>query len=291
MVGKLKAGGGSGLDVVSVPNQLTQSLLHDGILEPIDVSRLANWKALYPEFRDAEFVRGGSATQVAAVPTVWGPEGLICRTDKVKDADSWNALWDPRYKGRIAGNDYGYEMILIAAQALGMTDKLRHDPIDFTDAEYQAIKAKLIEQKPLVAKYWGSSAEGGTLIASGEVWITIGRLAMLKPLQEEKVPVRLFAPKEGAQGWCTSTCLLKASQNKDAAYDFLNYVTGDVYQTRLMTVKGYPCANKTLMDAQPETFRNQLMLNDPQLLKSLVWWQNAKDLQRINTIWNEVKAS
>jgi spermidine/putrescine-binding protein len=291
MVGKLKATGGDGLDVVSVPNQLIQSLLRDGILEPIDVSRLANWAALYPEFRDAEFVRAPQSGQVAAVPTVWGPEGLIYRTDKITSADSWSALWDPNYKGRIAGLDYGYEMVLIAAQALGMTDKLRHDPIAFTDVEFQAIKAKLLEQKKLVDKYWGSSAEGGTLIANGEVWITIGRLAMLKPLREENVPVRLAAPREGAQGWCTSTCMLKASRNKDAAYDFLNYVTGDIYQNGLMTVKGYPGANKTLMDAQPDTTRNTLMMNDPHLLTSLVWWQNAADLSRINAIWNEVKAS
>ena len=39
------------------------------------------------------------------------------------------------------------------------------------------------------------------------------------------------------------TCaILKASQNKDAAYAFLDYITGPSFQGPLTSVKGYPCA-------------------------------------------------
>lgn len=291
MVGKIKATGGGGIDVVSVANNLTKQLFQDGLLEPIDVSRLKNWSNIYPEFQNADFIQSGEAGKVIGAPTVWGPEGLIYRTDKVEHADSWNALWDERYKGRISAVDYSYEMVLIAAQVLGFDANLQQDPITFTDDQYAAIKDKLMAQKKLVTKYWGSSAEGATLVAGGEVWISVGRLSMLKPAQEENVPVKLIAPKEGAQGWCTSTCIVRASENKDAAYEFLDYITGPIYQDALARVRGYPLANKAIMRELPADMRNQLMLNDPNLLKSMVWWKQAADIQRINNLWNEVKAA
>jgi spermidine/putrescine-binding protein len=291
MVARLKAGGGQGLDVVSVPNNLTEQLYKDGLLEPIDTARIGAWSDLYPEFRNADFIATERNGFVSGVPTVWGPEGLIYRTDKIPQANSWNLLWDNNFKGRISAPDYSYEMVLIAAQVLGYQNELTKPTIDFTDAQFAAIKAKLIEQKKVVTKYWTSSAEATTLIGGGEVWASVGRISMIKPLAEEKVPVRLIAPKEGAQGWCTMTCVVKGTPNKDAAYAFLNFAVGQTYQDALVTVRGYPLSNKKIMSSYPEATRNQLMLNDPDLLTSLVWWRPVKDLQRITALWNEVKAS
>jgi spermidine/putrescine-binding protein len=77
----------------------------------------------------------------------------LYRTDHVKDAASWAALWDLRYKGRIGTVDFGYQSVLIAAQVLGMGDTLNKSPIDFTDDQLAQIKAKLIAQKALLNKY------------------------------------------------------------------------------------------------------------------------------------------
>jgi hypothetical protein len=68
-------------------------------------------------------------------------------------------------------------------------------------------------------------------------------------------------------------------------------VTGEIYQTKLMTEKNYPVANKELLFAQPEEFRNTLMLNDPNLLQNMLWWKQAGNIQRINELWAEVKAA
>ena len=289
MVGKLKATEGADIDVVNVPSSSTKQLFADGLLEPIDVSRLKNWKYIYPEFQNGNFIETGMPGKVIGVPTLWGPEGLMYRTDKVEPQDSWEGLWDPRYKGRIGVVDYGYEMVLVAAQILGFRDSLNTNPIEFTDDEYAAIKDKLIAQKPMVAKYWATAAEGARLIAGGEIWMSVGRLSILETVRNEGLPVRMIAPKEGAQGWCTSSCISKASTNKDAAYEFLDYLTGEIYQTGLAT--RYPVANQSIMESLPEERRMLLMLNDPKLLGSMVFWNQAADPQRINTLWNEVKVA
>lgn len=289
MVGKLKATGGSDMDVVNVPSSSTQQLFKDGLLEPLDISRLKNWNNIYPEFRAGGFIDAGMPGKAIGVPTLWGPEGLMYRTDKVKPQDSWEALWDTEYKGRIGVIDYGYEMVLVAAQVLGFKKSLKTNPIDFTDQEYDAIKRKLIEQKPVVAKYWGTAAEGGRLMAGGEIWLSLGRLSIFETVRKEGLPFRMIAPKEGAQGWCTSSCIVKTSKNKDAAYELLDYLTGEVYQNGLAT--RYPVANRSIMDLLPDEQRAILMLEDPKLLETMVFWNQAADPQRINTLWNEVKVA
>ena len=83
---------------------------------------LKNWKNLYPQFSDANFIRYKG--QIYGVPTVWGPEGLIYRTDKLKGVDSWDVLWDEKNKGPLSVIDYDYEMALVAALYLGMKKQL-----------------------------------------------------------------------------------------------------------------------------------------------------------------------
>jgi spermidine/putrescine-binding protein len=291
MIAKLMSTRGEGFDVVSISNQLAPQLMQEGLLEPVEIGRLKNWSNLYPAFRDAKFIATDKPGFVAGIPMVWGYDGVIYRTDKVASADSWADLWDPRYKGRIGAVDFGYQMVLIAAQVLGMDETLKRNPIDFSEAQYAQIKAKLIAQKPLLDKYWSSTAEGGTLLASGEIWISLGKLAMLQILKNEGVTARLISPKEGAQGWSNICSILKTSPNKDAAYAFLDYISGPSFQSPLVTVKGYPSVNRLVMEAQPQAARDNLLLGNPKLTETLVWWGRAKNPQRINNLWNEVKAA
>jgi len=291
MVARIAAARGAGLDVCMCPNNLTAQLYADGHFQKIDVKRLKNWDKIFPELRNANFLDTDEADKKIGVPLAWGPEGLVYRTDKIANADSWNDMWDPRWKGRVAAPDYGYEMVLMAAQVLGYKAELNKEPINFTDEQYAEIKKKLIEQKKLVTKYWGSVAEGGSLIVSGEAWISVGRLAMLGPARQEKVPIKMLAPKEGAQGWCASMCFVKSSGNADAVYKFLDWMISEKYQDGLSRIKNYPSVNKSMMMELPTELRNDLTLGDPNLLTSMQWWRRAANTQRINTLWNEVKAS
>src|SRR6202161_2853564 len=112
MVTKLRARGSEGFDIVSVASNLTKQLFKEGLLMPIDTSKLSNWKNLDPAFGQAGYVQTGAAGQVIGVPAVWGPEGLIYRTDLIKTpVDSWAILWDPNFKGKLSAIGYGYEMI------------------------------------------------------------------------------------------------------------------------------------------------------------------------------------
>jgi len=290
MTGRIRATGGSGVDVVMCPNNFTQEFYSAGLFQPIETQRLQNWNALYPNFRDASFLSTELANNSVGVPLVWGPEGLIYRTDKITEANAWSDLWNSEWRGRISSVNNGFQMIQMAAQVLGYKDELSKDIMEFTDEQYDAIKAHLLQQKPLVSKYWNSTAEGASLLINGEVWISLGRIAMLQSAREEKTPVKLIAPKEGAQGWCNNMCLTKGEPN-DAKYKFLDWMISSSYQSKLSATLKYPGVNEEVMNTLPADLRNDLMLGDPNITSTLVWWKQAGSPQRINNLWNEVKAS
>jgi spermidine/putrescine transport system substrate-binding protein len=292
MVTKLRARESEGYDVVSVASNLTKQLFSEGLLMPIDTSRIPNWANLDPAFGSAGYVQTGTEGEVIGVPTVWGPEGLIYRTDLVDEpVDSWAVLWNEAYSGQLSAIDYGYEMILIAALYLGYQEELKADPIVFSDEQFATIKQALIDQKQLLNKYWSDASEAEAGLASGETVATIGRILFQVDLEKENIPVQLVSPKEGTQGWSTSTCIAAKTQNVDAAYDFLNYVISPDYGMPLADNMGYPSSSSEVLDALPEEVRARMTFNDPEIVQSMIWWQAAGDEQRWNDLWNEVKAS
>ena len=292
MVTKLRARGSEGFDIVSVASNLTKQLFKEGLLLPIDTSKLSNWKNLDPAFGQAGYVQTGTAGQVIGVPTVWGPEGLIYRTDLIKTpVDSWSILWDPNFKGKLSAIGYGYEMIVIAALYLGYQDALKADPIVFTDKQFAAIKQALIQQKALLNRYWSDASEAEAGLANGDTVATIGRILFDVDLKKENIPVQLVSPKEGTQGWSTSTCIAAKSKNVDAAYKFLDYVISSGYGLPLANFMGYPSSSSEVLNQLPQDVRARMTFNNPDIVKTMIWWQAAGDEQRWNDLWNEVKAS
>ena len=292
MVTKLRARESEGFDVISVASNLTKQLFEEGLLLPIETSRIPNWEHLDPAFGAAGYVQTGTEGEVIGVPTVWGPEGIIYRTDLITEpVDSWSVLWNSEYQGKLSAIDYGYEMILIAALYLGYQEELKADPIVFTDEQFDKIKQALIEQKQLLNRYWSDASEAEAGLASGETVATIGRILFQVDLEKEGIPVQLVSPKEGTQGWSTSTCVAAKSQNVDAAYEFLNYVISPDYGQPLADFMGYPSSSSEVLNALPEDVRARMTFNDPNIVKSMIWWQAAGDEQRWNDLWNEVKAT
>src|SRR3546814_14142063 len=76
------------------------------------------------------------------------------RTDKIAgEPDSYAALWDEQYKGRIAMWD-DKSAIYNTARLLGYDNVY-----SLSDEQFEAVKQQPIEQKPLLRKYWSTAGE------------------------------------------------------------------------------------------------------------------------------------
>jgi putative spermidine/putrescine transport system substrate-binding protein/spermidine/putrescine transport system substrate-binding protein len=280
------AAGGSVYDLMSVSSDAAGVLVAAGFVEPVDVSKIPEFGNIYEAFRTLPAINADG--QVWGVPFTWGANPFIYRTDKIPTPpDTIAALWDPQYKGKVGMWD-DKSMLYNTARMLGIAD-----PFNMTDEELETVKNKLIEQKPLVRKYWGTAGELENLFASGEMWIsyTWGGL-MLNDLKKQNIPVAEFTPKEGADGWNDNWMIAKGSPNIDCAYEYINYMMSAKGQCGVSTVTGYsatnPVAAKTCMT--PEEFSSKHQ-DDIGAVQKLHMWQALPRIEVYTNTWNAVKAA
>jgi spermidine/putrescine-binding protein len=158
------AAGGAVYDII-VPSIDTIGLMRlSGFAEPIDTTKIAGFDGTFEKFRKhSELLVDGKTW---SVPLVWGTISILYRTDKVEGKpDSISVLFDPKYKGRVSMWD-DKSSLYWAARALGITNIY-----DMSDAELDKVKAKLIEQKPLIRKYWATAGELADLVTNEEVYV------------------------------------------------------------------------------------------------------------------------
>ncbi len=212
MISKLAAGN-SGYDVVEPSQYAVQQLVGQDLLEELDHGRLVGLDALSPTFKDPSYDPGLQYS----VPWVWGTTGLLYNeTCTGKPIDSWTALWDPAYSGKLYMLDNMLAAYIAGLQVLGY-------PANSTDeSQIDAATEKLQEQKPLLAGY--NATNYADLVAQGqacaaEAW---GGTATAKAVASNP-DVKFVLPKEGGSLWTDGLSIAKGSENADAAYQFINF--------------------------------------------------------------------
>lgn len=282
---KLAAGGGV-YDLITPSIDTTQLMIDAGFVEPIDISKIPEWANIYPKFLEQDGIQEGG--EYYGMPYTWGSIPFMYRNDKFETPPtSLASLFSSDLEGRISLWDDKSALYVAARMAGNM------DIYNMSDADLEAAQAKLIEQKPLVRKYWATAGELVDLYAGGEVWISNtwgGYQSAL--LAEQGIDVTEFIPEEGAEGWMDSWMIVKGSPNQDCAYKFLNMQISEQGQCGVANVNGYSVANpvaaKACMSAEQFSALHQ---DDPDYLDSLLLWQPLGErLEAYTNAWNAVKA-
>src|SRR5258708_20225810 len=154
LVAKLRGGSAANYDVISPSSDVAASIVKAGLAAPLDLSRIPSYVQLSASLRDSSLVKAND--QVFGIPFMWGPNSLLYDTSVFpQPPDSWNVLWDPKYRGKISLWDE-LSSIYMAAQVLGYDQPAPSQLYNLSDAQLDAVKKKLIELKPNVRKFWSS---------------------------------------------------------------------------------------------------------------------------------------
>ena len=112
--------------------------------------------------------------QVYGVPFMWGPDPLIYDTTVFPTPpDTWNAFWDPKYRGKISVWD-DLSTVYMAAQVLGFDKPDPSQLYNLSDQQLDEVKKKLLELKPNIRKMWSSGGELTNLFQNHEVVAAMG---------------------------------------------------------------------------------------------------------------------
>ncbi len=262
--------------------------VENGLLQPIDTSRIEYWDDLNPKLVEIGQIDGVQYF----VPWDWGYESILVRTDLVEEVpDSWADLWDPQYAGHIMLWDSGQANYAMTALSMGITD-----PWGNLNADTVAqVKQKLIELKPNVLTYWTDYTQTYDMPASGEAWLTANAWQdAFGYLQTEGYESAYIEPIEGRMGWACGYGILKDTKNLDLVYEFLNAATAPESAAGLGNNYWYGHANTNavdLIDAEIVDFMDLDKVDE--LFSRTVFYQPLSDEQRTMVIemWNEVKAA
>jgi spermidine/putrescine transport system substrate-binding protein len=142
-------------------------------------------------------------------------------------------LTSGKYDGRIAIYDYYLPVLGLLQTASG------GKTADMTADSLAALKAPLMALKK-ASKSVGDVVSSQTALATGEVDVLIGGGEWLTAvLAADNANLDWAIPKTGAVRWAQSLAVLETSTKKDAALQFVNYITSPEGQAKLATSACY----------------------------------------------------
>jgi putative spermidine/putrescine transport system substrate-binding protein/spermidine/putrescine transport system substrate-binding protein len=290
LVAKLRGGSASNYDVISPSSDVATMIASAGLAAPLDLSRVPTYNQLSPKLTSLPLVRVKG--NVYGVPFTWGPNPLIYDTTVFpKPPESWNVMWDAKYRGRISVWD-DLSTVYMAAQILGYDKPDPNQLYDLSDAQLEAVKKKLLELKPNIRKMWSSGGELTNLFQNHEVVAAMGWPLNTVELKKKNFPVGETIPKENTTGWIDHLMITSASENKDLAYRFLEYMVQAKTQKLVADVTNYVPANPQAGPLMTAEQRQGLHLDDVETYqKRIYFWQDVPRRTKYNEIWNEVKAA
>jgi len=290
LVAKLRGGSAGNYDVISPSSDVAASIASAGLAAPLDLSKIPSYGQLSPQLTSLPLVRVKG--QVYGVPFMWGPDPMIYDTTVfAQPPESWNVLWDPKYRGRISVWD-DLSTVYMAAQVLGYDKPDPSQLYTLSDEQLEATKKKLLELKPNIRKMWSTGGELTNLFQNHEVVAAMGWPLMTNQLRKINFPAGETIPKENTTGWIDHLMITGGSENQDLAYEFLEYMIEAQTQKKVTDVTGYTPANPRAAQFMTAEEVKSLHLDDvDNYQKQLYFWQNVPRRAKYNEIWNEVKAA
>ncbi|MDP9122491.1 MAG: spermidine/putrescine ABC transporter substrate-binding protein, partial [Acidobacteriota bacterium] len=272
----------SGYDLVVPSDYMLKILIPQGLVQPLDHARLPHFANLDPHLLDRRYDPGNRHS----IPYLWGTTGLGYDKTKVQPPpDSWQALFDPRYAGRIL-------MLDDVREAFGAA--LRLDGRSLNERDPEALRRaarRLKDQKRLVRTY--NSADFANLLAAGDVDLAQGyngELAKVVALAPRRLAY--VVPKEGGTLWIDNLALAKSSRHTDAAYAFLDYLLLPEVAARIVNGVHYASANRAAWPLVDPRLRNDPAIYPPQPI--LDRCELMEDLGAttplLDQLWTEIKA-
>jgi len=223
MIAKLRATRGAGFDLAQ-PSQDRISSVQEKfeIYQAVDYSKI-DAQLFIPSMLEAVKKNTLVGGKSYAVPFCWGTSGLIVNSAKAPGVDSFKALIDSKYAGRVS-----YRLKRPTLIAMGFA--LGYDPFAlYSDpAAYKAMLDKiaetLIAAKSNVKNYWANGDSLLESMRSEEVFVAMAWDNGGWKLHADNAAIDFKAPTEGALGWIDTFAIPAKADNVEAAYKWINFM-------------------------------------------------------------------
>lgn len=261
LLAKMEAGGSS-YDVVFPSDYAISEMIKRDMLLPIDYANIPNIQYIDEKYRSKEY----DPDNIYSVPYFWGTVGILYNEDLVDDPiESWDILWNPKYKGQILMKKDVRDSLGVALKKLGYSVNSTND------TELEQAKQLLMEQSPLVNGYYGDQIRD--LIANGDAAMGVTYSGDAMDLYWEEIDnVKYAVPEEGTNVWYDAMVIPKSSKHKKEAELFINFMLDPDVAFRNSEAVGYTSPNKEVIKRMQEEY--------PEVFELPAYWPSEEVLSK-----------
>jgi spermidine/putrescine transport system substrate-binding protein len=282
MMSKVASAGGQ-YDLVVMSDHAVRTMIKQGKLASLDLSKIPNSANVAPRFRDPAYDPGSRHS----LPYQWGTMGLVYRTDKLPDFKaSWATVLDPASQpGPVVLLDSMRDLMGAALLLDG------HSPNTRDTAELaQAGKRLEAARTPRLLGFYGSPDSVDKVI-SGDAWagIAYNGDAMVKLDQNTD----FVLPREGTIVWVDAMTVPAASKNHATAFAFINFILDPEVGAQLSNYIAYATPNQASLPLVEQAMRDdpRIYPAEQQLASSAMLEDVEEATALYDQIWTRVKAA
>lgn len=281
MYAKLKNSGTS-YDIAFPSDYMIEKMIKEDLVYKLDFDNIPNYEHIDDRFKGLSFDPGNEYS----VPYMWGTVGILYNTEMVDDpVDSWEILWNEKYKGKIFMYSSQRDSFIPPLRLLGYS-------INTTDVnELNEAKDLLIEQMPLVQAYVGDPVKDKMIGNEGALALVYSGDAIASMSLNDKLSYAL--PKEGSNMWFDNVVIPKTAKNKEAAEIFIDFLCRPDIAKANTEYIGFSTPNKTAIEELGDEYlSNPAYWTAEEEFDKLVVFTDLGDfIQEFDRAWTEVLAS
>lgn len=277
-------GGNPGYDLIVPTGDYVEIMIKLGMLEPLNHENIPNLKNLDDKFLDYFFDPGNQYS----VAYQWGTAGIGYNIKETGgEIDSWTALFDPKYKNRVAFVEDLRVVLGLVLIYLG------EDPNTTNPAIIEKAKDYLIQQKEVISVF--APDTGQTLLEQGEVDLAVEWSGDIFQVMADNPDLRYVIPKEGSIVWVDTLAIPKNAPHKELAEKFINFTLEPEISAAISNYVAYATPNKVALEQGliAESDRtNPAIYPPPEVYERLQYLHDIGEATILyDDAWTELKVS
>lgn len=227
-------------DVLILQPDTIQRAAADDLLEPLTEENVPNLANLYDSIQSRLTIDGEQYATGFSV----GQLGLAYRTDLVpEEPTAWLDLWNPAYEGHVAISSPSYSAGLqFLSGLINAQGGEESNPEDVDQAFEQ-----LGELRDSVVAYPDNPGAIQTLLERGDAWVVPFWDGRIFALQESGLDnIGFVYPEEGAVAAVASWAVTAGTNNEEAAYALVDYLSSAEVQAEFSELTYYGMTNENV---------------------------------------------
>ena len=245
--------GGADFDVIVPSDYMIARLIEEDMLAELDYDNIPNFDLIDDTYKHLSYDPENKYT----VPYTWGALGIIYNTAMVSEPiTSWSAMFDPQYAGQVLMINNSRDAIGAALLSLGYSlNTTDESQLEEAFSLIKQAKDNGVYQAFVMDEVFGKMEGGNAAIA---MYYAGDYLTML----ENNEDLAFVIPEEGSNWFVDAMCVLKSSQHKDEAEEWINFIASTDANLANMDYIWYASPNTEALEEYPAYYQE---VNDEEL--------------------------